>query len=73
MEDAIEDCLDKLDKHYNTIDEILQTPLYYDSPEVRQVYQELKMSQDAILYVANILVGRGLLETYASEEEEEEN
>jgi len=72
IEDAIAGCLDKLDKHYNAINEILQTPLYYDSPEVRRVYQELKMSQDAILQVANVLVGQEL-DTYASEEEEEEN
>ena len=55
MQDATEEALDLLDKSYKKIDEILQRPLFYDSFEVRQVLQEIRHSQDAVLIVANEL------------------
>jgi len=53
MEDALEASLDILDERYASITEVLQTPLFYDSPQVRKVVEDLKKSRDAILYVAN--------------------
>jgi len=53
MEDALEASLDILDERYASITEVLQTPLFYDSPQVRRVVEDLKKSRDAILYVAN--------------------
>jgi hypothetical protein len=55
MEESIEKSLDILDKSYFSITKILQTPLFYDSQEVRQVLNELKNSRDSILIVANII------------------
>jgi len=55
MQDATEEALDLLDESYKKIDEILQRPLFYDSFEVRQVLQEIRRSQDAVLIVANEL------------------
>lgn len=57
MEDAIEISLDSLDKRYERIQKILETPLFFDSPQVRQVLEDIKESRDAILYVANQLTG----------------
>jgi len=57
MEDAIEDSLDNLDSRYASIQKILDTPLFFDSPQVRQVISDINESRDAILYVANQLTG----------------
>ena len=57
MEDAIEDSLDNLDSRYASIQKILDTPLFFDSPQVRQVISDITESRDAILYVANQLTG----------------
>lgn len=53
IEDALETSLDVLDERYASISEVLKTPLFYDSPQVRKVVEDLKDSRDAILYVAN--------------------
>lgn len=53
MEDALEVSLDRLDASYASITEVLQIPLFYDSPQVKRVVQDIKNSRDAILYVAN--------------------
>lgn len=53
IEDALETSLDILDERYASISEVLKTPLFYDSPQVRKVVEDLKDSRDAILYVAN--------------------
>lgn len=57
MEDAIEDSLDNLDSRYASIQKILDTPLFFDSPQVRQVINDINGSREAILYVANQLTG----------------
>ena len=55
MEDALEDCLDLLDERYESMSKILETPVFFDSMEVRQVVNNLKRSRDAVLVVANVL------------------
>ena len=55
VEDAVELSLDTLDEKYNTINEILQMPLFFDSPQVRQVVEDISASREAVLYVANQL------------------
>lgn len=57
IEDAIEESLDVLDTQYNSISQILEKPIFFDSPEVRQTIENIGRSRDAILYVANILAG----------------
>jgi hypothetical protein len=54
-QDAIEECLDILDERYSTFIKILERPVFFDSIEVRQVIQEIKTAQDAILVIANKL------------------
>jgi hypothetical protein len=53
VEDALEDCLDTLDKRYSSISKVLEIPLFYDSPEVRKVHEDIKLARDSILLVAN--------------------
>ena len=57
MEDAIEKSLDNLDEKYTSIQKVLDTPLFFDSPQVRQVINDITQSRDAVLYVANQLTG----------------
>ena len=56
IEDALEETLDILDNRYASISEIVEIPLFSDSPQIRQVHQDLKYSRDSLLSVANILV-----------------
>ena len=56
VEDAIEVSLDVLNDRYGTINKILETPLFYNSPEVRQVLNDISLSRDSILYVANTMM-----------------
>lgn len=55
LEDSIEDCLEALDQRQLSIEKVLQIPLFYDSPEVRRVHEDIKSSRDAILKVAYIV------------------
>lgn len=68
MEDALEESLDKLDQRYVSISQVLEIPLFYDSPQIRQVVSDIKECQDSILFVANE-IGR-LEETQDGEEED---
>lgn len=53
MEDALEQSLDRLDERYESISEVLEIPLFYDSPQIRQVVADIKECQQSIIYVAN--------------------
>ncbi len=54
-QDAIEASLDALDERYASMTEILKKPVFFDSVEIRQVIEDISVSRDAILYVANRL------------------
>jgi predicted PurR-regulated permease PerM len=51
--DSLEQSLDVLDERYVSISKILTIPIFYDSPEIRKVVQDIKESRDSILKVAN--------------------
>lgn len=55
IQESIEESLDVLDKRYASISKVLQIPLFYDSPEIKRVHEDVKASRDAILYVANLI------------------
>mgnify|MGYP001319689962 CR=1 FL=1 len=55
VQDEIEDCLEVLDSRYTSMSLILEKPVFFDSIEVRQVINDISVSRDAILYVANRL------------------
>ncbi len=52
MEDAIEECLDVIDEKYEQMNEILQRPLFYDSPEVKAVVRDISTVRDSLHSVA---------------------
>ena len=64
VQDAVEESLDVLDKRYESISKILKIPLFYDSPEIKKTVEDIRLSRDAILYVAKQL-------TSIQEDEEE--
>ena len=53
--DAIEDSLDVMDERYSSINKVLETPLFFDSPQIRQVLGDVRVCRDSILLAANIL------------------
>lgn len=52
VEDQLEVALDALDERYQSISKVLQIPLFYDSPEIKKVVEDVRGSRDAILSVA---------------------
>ena len=69
MQDAIENSLEKLDESYGSISQTLQTPLFFDNPEVKKVLSDINQSRDAVLYVAGQMAS---IEEVDEEEEEQE-
>ncbi len=55
LQDAVEDSLTKINDNYESISEILERPLFYDSPEVRQVLQDVTDVRNSIFLIANTL------------------
>ena len=53
MEDEIENAIDVLDERYASISKVLEIPLFFDSPEIKKVVEDVKGSRDAILRIAN--------------------
>lgn len=56
ISDAIEESLDVLDQRYESVSKVLEMPVFFDSMEVRQVIDDIRISQNAILYVANTMI-----------------
>ena len=57
--ESLEESLDTLDARYENISKILEIPLFYDSPQIRQVQSDIAECRDSILYVANIIAESG--------------
>lgn len=64
FEDNVTSCLDMLDTSYRNITRILETPLAYDSFEVRQVLNEINIARSVVHRVASLIT----LKEIASEE-----
>jgi len=55
VQDAIEKSLDKIDVKYNRLNQIAKIPVFYDSPEIKNIISEVIEVQDVVLEVAAIL------------------
>ena len=71
VQDSIEESLDVLDGRYESISKVLEVPLFYDSPEIRKVVDDIKVSRNSILEIANSLGAS--IDRDALEEEEVDN
>ena len=56
VQEVIETSLDVLDEKYTTMSQILERPLFYDSPEVRAVLEDIRASRHAVHEIAAALV-----------------
>jgi hypothetical protein len=52
IQDRLQDSLDIMDEKHINITEILQRPLFYDSPEVRQVLWDIDDARKALHVIA---------------------
>ena len=52
LQDALEDSLDVIDEKYASIAAICERPLFYDSPEVRQVLKDIKDTRGSLHQIA---------------------
>lgn len=52
VQDSVEDCLSVMDERIESIDKVLEIPLFFDSPEIRRVHDDLRLSRDAMIRVA---------------------
>tara|TARA_B100000700_G_C14893574_1_gene783896 strand:- start:580 stop:891 length:312 start_codon:yes stop_codon:yes gene_type:complete len=57
VEEAINDCVELLDEKYRSMSEVLETPVFFDSVEVRKVISDIQDCQKAVVVVANRLTG----------------
>lgn len=67
VQDSLEASLEVIDQKYESISEILKRPLFFDSPEVRQVLKDIEETRDSLE-----LVARDLSNKMKNEEEEED-
>lgn len=66
-QDTLQEALDVIDEKYENIDSICKRPLFYDSHEVREVLEDLKITRDSLHQVAYALT-----EDFSIEEEVDE-
>ena len=59
VEERMELSLDVLDEQYRRLGAVLSVPLATDDAYARAVIDAIKTAQDAVLAVANVLVGQG--------------
>lgn len=55
MQDVIENSLDEIDKSYNSIGQVLETPVFYNSPEIKRVLDEVRSVKLVILNISSNL------------------
>ena len=52
VQDTLEEALDVIDEKYASMTNIMERPLFYDSPEVKQVVNDIKASRAALHKIA---------------------
>jgi len=52
MQEELEYALDEIDKKYNRITEILDIPVFFDSPEIKRLLLEIKGIKVVILEIS---------------------
>lgn len=55
FQEALEESLDIIDEKYASISSICERPLFYDSPEVRQVLEDIKTTRSSLHKIAYTL------------------
>jgi len=55
FQEALEDSLEVIDAKYSSISAICERPLFFDSPEVRNVLSDIRETRDSLHRVAIVL------------------
>lgn len=55
FQEEVEKSLEILDERYSSISKVLEIPLFFDSPEVRRVVEDVGICRKSILQVAQSL------------------
>jgi len=55
FQEEVEKSLDLLDERYRSISKVLEIPLFFDSPEIKRVVEDVKVCRDSIVTVAQKL------------------
>ena len=55
MQNSLEEALDKIDTKYNRLTQVLEIPVFFDSPEIKSIIQEVQGVQDVVLSLASDL------------------
>ena len=71
IEDALDDCLDKLRNRSDVFNKILEKPIFFDSVEIRQVVKEIKDTKIDLLNIGNILTANMEIQSDAELEEKD--
>ena len=58
VQDELQNSLAVIDEKYESISEILSRPLFFDSPEVRQVLRDIESTRDSLERVASKLTSK---------------
>ena len=56
VEETIEQSIDILEERVTSMEKILEKEVFFDSVEVRQVINDIKISKDAVLAVSSALI-----------------
>jgi len=73
IEEVLEESMDTLEARERSISDILEIPLFFDSPQIKQVHDDIKDCRNAIINIAKSLssnVSSGYKEEARFEEEE---
>ena len=55
VEDAVENALELVDDRIESMQKILEVPLFSDSPEIKRIHSDMRSCQNALINVANSL------------------
>lgn len=69
VEDALQESIETIDDRHDNILNILKIPLFYDSPEVKQVLRDIETTRESLDHVAVQLSNK----TYTKEEDDQVN
>ena len=55
IQENLEESIDIIEEKYERINEILEIPVFYDSPEVKKVVEDLNQVRLSLLYVGDLM------------------
>jgi hypothetical protein len=71
IQDALQESMDTIDDRHDNIVKILKIPLFYDSPEVRQVLKDIEDTRESLDYIATQLSNKAYIEQEEGEQSDE--